>query len=197
MRYKQGHKEESHARILAAVGRGFRKRGYAGIGVDGLAKEAGVTSGAFYSHFSSKDVAFNEAVIAGLVELGDGIRALKAQHANLWLPAFIEFYTTTRLTCDLSEGCGLQTLTGEVTRADTNTRSLYESALQTVVDEVASGFSSGDNAERHALAYALLGLLSGGVTMARSIASTSLSETIGSSVRNAALTLVAAQLPKP
>ena len=39
-------KQETRQRILDAAGRGFRKGGYDGIGVDGLAKQAGVTSGA-------------------------------------------------------------------------------------------------------------------------------------------------------
>ena len=66
MRHKGVNKEETHQRMLEAVGCGFRDRGYAGIGVDGLAKTAGVTSGAFYAHFGSKGEAFDVALAAGL-----------------------------------------------------------------------------------------------------------------------------------
>jgi AcrR family transcriptional regulator len=66
VRYKTGHKEEARARMVAAAGRGFRRQGFGGIGVDGLAKEAEVTSGAFYGHFSSKGEAFKAALVAGL-----------------------------------------------------------------------------------------------------------------------------------
>jgi TetR/AcrR family transcriptional repressor of nem operon len=45
MRYGPDHKEEARSRILHAAGRGFRRLGFGGVGVDGLAKEAGVTSG--------------------------------------------------------------------------------------------------------------------------------------------------------
>ena len=48
MRYGPGLKQEARTKILDAAGRGFRRLGFGGIGVDGLAKEAGVTSGAFY-----------------------------------------------------------------------------------------------------------------------------------------------------
>ena len=58
VRYGKGHKEESRQRIVAAAGRGFRKLGYGGIGVDGLAREANVTHGAFYGHFRSMAEAF-------------------------------------------------------------------------------------------------------------------------------------------
>ncbi len=54
MRHKGVNKEETRKKIIAAVGRCFRKHGYAGIGVDGLAKNAGVTSGAFLFAFRFK-----------------------------------------------------------------------------------------------------------------------------------------------
>jgi len=75
---KADRKEESRARILASAGRGFRSRGYGGLGVDGLAKEAGVTSGAFYAHFTSKAAAFREAVAAGMQDLRLAIEQLRS-----------------------------------------------------------------------------------------------------------------------
>ena len=85
VRYAPGHKEKSRARIVDAAGRGFRKSGYGGIGVDGLAREAGVTHGAFYGHFRSKAEAFNAAVVAGLQELRAGIEALRDEYGVGWL----------------------------------------------------------------------------------------------------------------
>ena len=67
-------KQQTRQRILDAAGRGFRKGGFGGIGVDGLAKEAGVTSGAFYVHFDSKATAFRESVVKGMSDLKDGVR---------------------------------------------------------------------------------------------------------------------------
>jgi len=58
MRYKADQKEETRRKMLEAAGRGFRSHGYSGIGVDGLAKAADVTSGAFYSHFGSSTYIF-------------------------------------------------------------------------------------------------------------------------------------------
>ena len=61
-----GRKEAGRAKILASAGRGFRRHGFGGVGVDALAQEAGVTSGAFYAHFKSKAEAFRATVSAGL-----------------------------------------------------------------------------------------------------------------------------------
>lgn len=191
MRYKEGHKLEAKARILAGVGRGFRKHGYGGIGVDGLAKEAGVTSGAFYSHFFSKGEAFKHAVSSGMAELREGILAFQAERGQDWLAAFIDFYLGPRRTCDLAEGCALQALTGEVARNDVALRAVYEAELDRVVEAMAAGMPGADLPARTAKARALLALLSGGVGMARAVASDELSAAIAANLRQAALRIAA------
>src|SRR5438128_1998733 len=117
MRYGPEHKETARAKILTAVGRGFRRRGYDGIGVDGLAKEAGVTSGAFYGHFTSKGEAFEAAALAGLEELRQAVERFRAEEGAAWLGRFVDFYLSTKRTCELGESCALQSLTPEVARA--------------------------------------------------------------------------------
>ncbi len=112
MGHPPGKKEETRARILAGAGRAFRSQGYGAAGVDGLARAAGVTSGAFYAHFSSKADAFQEAVVAGMRELGSGIRAVQAEAGLKWVGRFVEFYLSEKRTCDPSESCALQSLTG-------------------------------------------------------------------------------------
>jgi TetR/AcrR family transcriptional regulator, transcriptional repressor for nem operon len=57
----KGSTPNARERLIEAAGRGFRTSGFGGIGVDGLAKAAGLTSGAFYIHFSSKREAFRFA----------------------------------------------------------------------------------------------------------------------------------------
>src|SRR6478752_7680018 len=111
MRYGPGHKDEARSRILNAAGRGFRRLGFGGVGVDGLAKEAGVTSGAFYGHFPSKAEAFKAASVSGLAELREAIEGLRAHDGDAWLENFVDFYMSVRRTCELGDSCALQSLT--------------------------------------------------------------------------------------
>ena len=69
MRYGAEHKEQSKARILEAARSMFRKRGFDGASIDQVMSAAGLTRGAFYAHFNSKDdlVAQVLAIEAGLV----------------------------------------------------------------------------------------------------------------------------------
>jgi AcrR family transcriptional regulator len=188
MRYKPGHKEESRARILEAVGRGFRRHGLGGIGVDGLAKEAGVTSGAFYGHFGTKVQAFEEAAVAGLEALLASVTQLQDERGTDWLAAYVDLYLGLRRTCDLEEACGLQALTPEVMRADLPVRSRYEAVLRRIVDQVAQGLPQTPGAPpAQARAWALLALLSGGVTLARSLADSELGSQAAESLKQAAL----------
>lgn len=174
-------REESRAKILASAGRGFRARGYGGLGVDGLAREAGVTSGAFYAHFKSKAEAFTQAVAAGMAELRQGIEGFRASAGAGWRQAFIDFYMTERVTCDASEACALQSLTGEVARAEPEARDAYEAELRRVIEAASDG--SRDEA------IALLALLSGGTAMARAVSDPALSAMIAAAVRRAAMGL--------
>jgi len=189
MRYGPDHKGAARTRILEAAGRGFRRLGFGGIGVDGLAKEAGVTSGAFYGHFPSKAEAFKAAAVEGLVHLREGVEALQASAGEGWFEKFVDFYMNVRRTCDLGESCALQSLTPEVARADRPTKAAYEAELVRVVEAVAEGLPKGTLAARRKTAWAVLSVLSGGVSIARSAADPRIGAQIAAGVKNAALKL--------
>ena len=189
MRYGPGHKDEARSRILNAAGRGFRRLGFGGIGVDGLAKEAGVTSGAFYGHFRSKAEAFEAAAVDGLVQLREAIEDLRAREGEDWLATFVDFYMSVRRTCDLSESCALQSLTPEVARADHGTRTAYEAELLKVAEAVAQGLPNGPLPARRKTAWAILAMLSGGVSLARSAADPRTGAQIAAGIKSAVMAL--------
>lgn len=182
MRYSAEHKQETRARILSAAGQIFRREGYGGSGIDGLTRAAGVTNGAFYGHFRSKSEAFREAVVAGLEELRLGIAGIKAARRVEWCAAFVSYYLGDKRTCALDVSCALPSLSPEVMRADTETRTVYERELQRLIAEVADGLPGGTDELRTERAVALLALLSGGVTMARAVADPALANRIAQAV---------------
>ena len=188
MAHRPGQKEESKAKILKSVGRGFRSRGFGGSGVDGLAKDADVTSGAFYAHFKSKADAFREAVVVGLEDLKNGVEQMRAQLGPRWRSGFIDFYLADRRTCDLADSCALQSLSGEVARADDETRQAFETELRGIIEAVAAGLEGTPKAKREE-AISLLALLVGSVTLARAVKDPAVSNEIAAAVRKTALAL--------
>lgn len=188
-RYKVEHKEQTRERIIAAAGRAFRKGGYSGIGVDGLAKEAGVTSGAFYGHFASKEDAFKEAVIFGLNELKVGLDYFQAEYGSKWIEPFIDFYLGEKLTCDLTKACSMPALTSEVTRSNTPIREAYQMELTKILETIANGLVQVNVADRNQRAWAFICLLSGGVSTIRALADESLSKEAVKAIRAAAIAI--------
>lgn len=176
--------------MIAAAGRGFRRKGYGGIGVDGLAKEAEVTSGAFYGHFPSKDAAFREAVAAGIEELRAGIESFQTDHGERWVEAFVDFYLGEKRSCELGESCALQSLSPEVARSDDSIRAVYQAGMTKVVEQIAKGLPVGSLAERRKRAWAFLSILSGGVTIARAVEDRELAGQIAKSLRASALATI-------
>ncbi len=173
--------------MIAAAGRGFRRKGFGGIGVDGLAKEAEVTSGAFYGHFPSKDTAFKEVVAAGIEELRAGVEQFQSVHGGKWLVPFVDFYLGEKRTCELGQSCAMQSLSPEVMRADDETRAVYQEGMLRVVEQVAMGLDGSSIADRRKRAWTLLSVLSGGVTLARAVHDADVASRIAKAVKEAAL----------
>lgn len=189
MGHRAGKKEESRARILASAGRGFRKFGFGGLGVDGIAKDAGVTSGAFYAHFPSKAAAFHEAVAAGMIDLRNGIARFQQESGTDWVTDFVDFYLGERRTCDPGDSCALQALSNEVARSDEQTRNIYENEFRQIVTLFADGLD-GNSSVQKKKSIALLALLAGGVSLSRAVHDPALSGEIADAVRDIAGKLV-------
>jgi TetR/AcrR family transcriptional regulator, transcriptional repressor for nem operon len=169
MRYSAEHKQQTKLRILQAAGRGFRKEGFGLIGVDGLARGAGVTSGAFYGHFRSKLDAFRATLTEGLAEFRQGIEEFQARSGQGWVESLADFYFTERVTCDLANGCALPSLSADVARSDSKTKAAFQKEYLAIVAALAKGLP-GTNAEsREARALVMTALFTGGVTIARSV----------------------------
>jgi TetR/AcrR family transcriptional regulator, transcriptional repressor for nem operon len=141
-------KTQTRSCILAGAGRAFRANGYGAAGVDALAKEAGVTSGAFYAYFKAEADAFRETLVCGMRELEQAVLDLEAADESGRRQRFIEFYVGERRTCAPTETCGLQSLSGEVACADQATRGAYEETLRTVIAAVTRGMPAGTPKER-------------------------------------------------
>lgn len=157
---------DAREKLIAGAGRGFRVGGYGGIGVDGLAKEAGLTSGAFYAHFGSKAEAFTVAVAEGMECLRRGIEQFQETQGENWLGAFVDFYLGPRMEVELNDACALPTFTSDVSRASGETRAAYTDALKQMIELVAKGLR-GKN--REARAWQIMSVLSGAAGMARAV----------------------------
>src|SRR5215831_12863322 len=82
MRYPASQTAKKHERILKEAARLFRERGFDGAGVVEIMKAAGLTHGAFYAHFPSKEALQAEAVECALGQSDCLIDALTAETSD-------------------------------------------------------------------------------------------------------------------
>ena len=191
MRYSKKHKEETRGRIINAALRKFRTEGYYGIGVDGVAKAAGVTSGAFYGHFSSKAEIFRHVAVEGLSQLRQAIEASRDSDREHWVESFTSWYlspSSERHTADdegpllpVQGGCALPCLTPEVARADDNTKTQYQQELLRIIDEIVAGLPE-ETEQQRTEAWAMMALLAGGISLARSVSDDTIAEEISQAI---------------
>lgn len=182
----QTRKEETRRNMLDAASRNFREKGFAGVGVDGIAKAANATSGAFYAHFGSKDGAFRAALDLGLDEVIDGIPRFQRDFGDGWTDAFIEYYLGRAHRDDLACGCAMTSLSPEISRADDETRALYDRKMQTIAGLVARGLPQFPDTRRLEKAWAFLGVLIGGLTIARALKDDAAIDAVSNAIKSTA-----------
>jgi AcrR family transcriptional regulator len=163
MRMRPEQKQAARAVLIDAAGRLFRREGMAGIGIDGLAKEAGQTSGAVYAHFSSKSELFAAVVDDGIARLLASAVAERAAGGDA--VSFARRYLSPEHCRAVDRGCLMPALSADIARADQSTRQAYAEGLEKVAAALALPGPGG-----HGRARAILALCAGGVLLARAVA---------------------------
>jgi TetR/AcrR family transcriptional repressor of nem operon len=118
-------KEITHERILATAARAIRRGGFHGVGVADIMKEAGLTHGGFYAHFSSRNALLAEALErAGQDSAQRVTQATAARQARgaSALRALVEGYLSDRHLGELEAGCPVAALASEMPRQSAEVR---------------------------------------------------------------------------
>src|ERR1700677_2447370 len=138
MRYPPERRAKTREAVLKAAACELREGGFFGVGVDRLSAAAGVTSGAFYSHFSSKEDVLASVIDANLgrpfVEPGDGDLAMRRER----LRAYLRSYISLEHRDDPGQGCVIPTLSADVARSGTAVREIYQQRIDALVGKIDS-----------------------------------------------------------
>ncbi|MES2265064.1 MAG: TetR/AcrR family transcriptional regulator [Pseudomonadota bacterium] len=195
MRYKPGHKEEKRKELLKASGSLVKKSGFAATGVDALMQAAGVTSGAFYSHFASKTDLLKALIESELLASREMWAGNPHETAEEWIGFELDRYLNLGHVRHPEAGCVLPSLAAEIARADQSVRELYEQELLKGQQILAKRVGSDD------LAWALICQLVGTILMARTVPNQALQRTIIEAskrfLQDAVALLPAKQEPRP
>jgi TetR/AcrR family transcriptional regulator, transcriptional repressor for nem operon len=180
LRYPPDQKAKARKALVEAGARSLKTCGFNGIGVDGLAAAAGVTSGAFYSNFPNKE-AMLEAVVDAFVGepfLSDTDSVTAAEGRSL-LESLVEDYLSIHHSADPAEGCVMPALSADVSRAQPSVQEAFERKISALAMRFAS-LLDGDPSDRERRAWSIVALMVGGIAISRAM-------TDGSATRAAAL----------
>jgi AcrR family transcriptional regulator len=191
MRYEKGHKDETRRHILDVASAQFRESGIAAVGLAGIMSEAGLTNGAFYTHFSSKEELVREVLMDALT------RREERHKANLEngvaLETTIRDYLSIRHRDRAGTGCPTAALVAEIARHPKATRDAFTSKVSDIITLVAEQIRQGSAEERRRKAIAIYATMVGALQLSRAVNDRQLSEEILENAVEAAVALANGQ----
>ena len=163
---------ENRAALVDTAKRLLQERGFDGAGVVDISREAGLTQGALYGQFGSKDVLAAEAVRKAFEDGATAWRALSANAPDP-LAAFIDTYLSEVHLTDVGSGCILAACLSEVRRQDPAIGAAFTDGFSAMVAGLQQALPQGIAPEeaRRRILVILSGLV-GSVSLARSVAPT-------------------------
>jgi AcrR family transcriptional regulator len=191
MRYPPDQKAKARASLLEAGLTSMKVAGFNGIGVDGLAAAAGVTSGAFYSNFANKEEMLRAIVDAAVGEpfLSESESAASKVEIRSAVKELIAYYISDHHASDPANGCVMPALSEDVARASTRTRKAYERKISAMAERIADGLD-GPRPDRMRRAWSIISLMVGAITVSRAMSGTATQSELISSARKSADRLV-------
>ena len=174
----------SRERILDAGTRLFRERGFDGIGVADLMREAGLTHGGFYGHFASKEELMAKACERALAKSAATWEALHARHGHEALAAMADSYLSTRHRDNPGAGCIVAAVGEEAARHGPAVRRAFTQGVGSLLDILARVMPGRSRAARRDKALATFASMVGAIVLARAVDDPELSVQILEAVRD-------------
>jgi AcrR family transcriptional regulator len=166
-RYDKEHKEATRRRIVETAGRRFKKDGIDGSGIATLMADAGLTNGAFYAHFDSKDDLVRTVVADQLKTQAEAYETLSPGRAGL--EEFVREYLSPQHRDHRDAGCPSAALLDEIGRCERNTKKAYTAGARSILNQIAGRLSPEDPAAAQGRALALFTMLVGTMQLARAV----------------------------
>src|SRR5438552_5220039 len=177
-------KEQSRERILRAAARAIRKRGYEGVGVADVMKEAGLTHGGLYAHFESRDALLAAAVDQEGVESTEHLtRAIAAAKPGQELTALVDAYLSDGHVAAPEQGCAVAAAGSEVPRQEAQVRRAASRRIKDFIGLIERQFPEWGKSAAHDKAMGIAATLVGSVVLARAVDDPQLSKRIRKAAR--------------
>jgi TetR/AcrR family transcriptional repressor of nem operon len=175
-RYTKEHKQVTRQRIIETAGHRFKQDGIDGSGISTLMSDAGLTNGAFYAHFESKD-----DLVANVV--ADQLRAQVEQYGTLrpgreGLEDFLRWYLSPEHRDNPGDGCPSAALLDEIGRCGDATKGAYTDGARAILDELATRLNPQDPHSARGQAIGLYAMAVGTLQLSRALSDRKFSDEV-------------------
>ncbi len=172
-------KEASHERIVSAAARAIRRSGYDGTGVADIMKEAGLTHGAFYAHFASREAMLAEAATRACAESATATAGVMASvPPEQALATMLRAYLSPQHLKQIEMGCPLAALGSETVRQTPEVRRVTTRHIKETVDLVARQLPDWGQPSAHERALVTVATIVGTLLLARAVDDAALSDAL-------------------
>jgi TetR/AcrR family transcriptional regulator, transcriptional repressor for nem operon len=178
-RYGKEHKQVTRRRIIEAAGRRLKRDGIDGSGVATLMADAGLTNGAFYAHFDSKDDLVSTTV-------ADQLREQRETYSAQSFDEIVRGYLSIQHRDDIEGGCPSAALLDEIARSSDAVKRAYTDGQVAIIDDVAARLSPDDPQSARLQALSVFALMVGTLQVSRALADPRLAdEVLEQGIKNA------------
>ncbi len=179
MNAKVEQKERTHAAIIASACKLLREKGIGGARVSDVMSGAGLTVGGFYAHFASKEALVDEAIRRTAKFMRDKLFERLDEKPPAARPEVVlKRYLSAAHRDDPANGCPLPAIVGEVTTTTPEHKAVLAEQLSELADEMTKHLSKEDAASKRMTALGMIALMYGGISLARAVKGTELSDEI-------------------
>ncbi|MBI1202736.1 MAG: TetR family transcriptional regulator [Rhodopseudomonas sp.] len=169
---------EHRAHILDAAGRLFRERGFDAVTVAEIMKAAGLTHGAFYGYFPSKEALVAEAV-------GTALTPSAAAPSSAWIAAYADSYLSAEHRDNRDDCCMFSAVGTEAARGSPELRQVMTQSTRRQLDRFTAA-AEGDSAQdKRRAAIVTWSAMVGAMVLARIVDDPALSDEILTQTRAA------------
>lgn len=170
MRVSRIQAEKNRQTVIDVASRLFREHGFDGIGLKDLMESAGLTQGAFYKQFASKDDLAAQASRRALESAFQ--RWLAAAEANPQDPlgAMVTFYLSMEHCAERKEGCPVAALGSDAARQGAGVKASFEAGIREYLELLGRWVGDADGSEEPSgKAMAILSTVVGALVLSRAV----------------------------
>ena len=175
MRYGQEQKQATRRRIIETAGRRFKQDGIDGSGIATLMKDAGLTNGAFYAHFTSKDDLVATTVTDQLHEQS---ASFSAQADRAGIEQIVREYLSVEHRDNPRDGCPSAALLDEIGRGPEATKQAYTDGLLIILDDIAARLAPDEPRSARVTTLSVFAMMVGTLQLSRALAHRQLSDDV-------------------